>query len=101
MAVNIESATFGYDANNLQQAINNLNAQCITTTATSIKFGLSELRGAVDAAWQGQAAEKFKAKMEEDADEIVKSLTEAGEALEASLKSYVSSLADVDNNITF
>lgn len=101
MAVNIDNATFGYDSNQLQKAINNLNVRCITATIASIKTGLSELRGAVDDAWQGQSAEKFKTKMQEDADEIVKSLEEAGDALETSLKSYVSALADVDNNITF
>lgn len=101
MALNIENASFGYDANNLQQAINNLNTKCVTSTIASIKTGLAELRRSVDAAWAGQSAEKFKTKMEEDADIVSKAIEEAGESVIASLKSYLGSLAEVDESITF
>ncbi len=101
MALSIENATFGYDANGLQQAINNLNLKCVTETISAINGGMADLRSSVDAAWKGQAAEKFKTKMEEDADEVSSAIQEAGEALTSSLKTFVSNLADVDNSISF
>ena len=101
MAVNVSNATFGYDANGLQQAINNLQTKCVAETIAKINRGMADLRAAVDQAWVGQSAERFKSKMEEDANAVSSSIEEAGQALEDGVSGIVGDLSQVDDSISF
>ena len=56
MALNIEKATLGYDANNVTDAINSLNTDVIVESETKLRNSLSTLFSAVDAVWVGQSA---------------------------------------------
>lgn len=97
----IESATYGYDSNNTQNLINQINIKCVSDTVTAINTGLAELRVAVDQAWVGASAEKFKEKMEQDANAVSKAIEDAGEMCKSTLRSTVSQMAAVDESITF
>lgn len=101
MALGIEGASHGYDANNTQRLINNINVKCVGDTVAAINLGLGELRRAVDAAWVGASAEKFKQKMEKDANDVSKAIREAGDGLTNYINAVTSKMADVDNSITF
>ena len=57
MALNIEGATIGFDANNVQTALNNLNTKCIGDAIRKMNDSMSELREYVDSAWVGASAE--------------------------------------------
>lgn len=101
MAINIENANFGYDANNLKAAIENLRTHCITETAEEIRKYNDEIKTVVDAGWKGASAEKFKQRWENDSAAIIKQLEDAGDEIEKALNDFVTSLANVDNNISF
>ena len=101
MALSINNATYGYDANNLQQTINNLNINCIQKTINDLNKGILSLRATVDGVWKGQSAEKFKEKLESDANSVSKTISDLGDSLTSSMQSFVNNLAEIDNNISF
>ena len=74
MALNIEGATLGYDANNVQDALNSLNMQVIEGSKIRLKNSLLSLRETVDSVWVGQSAEQFKKNMDYDVDTIFNAL---------------------------
>ena len=101
MAVNINNATYGYDANNLSHTINQLHLKCVQETISKLNMGLMTVRESVDNAWKGQSAEKFKKTFEEQANEVSKAIEMVGERCSSDLTNFVNSLADVDNEINF
>lgn len=48
MALTIENASIGYDANNLRSTLNNIHNNCVETTKSALKTNLDELRTAID-----------------------------------------------------
>lgn len=101
MALTIDGATHGYDANNVQTLKNNINVKCVSETVAAINLGLTTLRTEVDNAWVGASAEKFKEKMEQDANEVSKAIQTAGEQCISFIDGTVGQMAEVDESITF
>lgn len=101
MALNIEGATHGYDSNNVQNLINHINVKCVSDTISALNLGISTLRSEIDNAWVGASAEKFKEKVENDANEVSKAIEQAGQTCVDFINSTVSKMAEVDNSITF
>lgn len=99
MALNIEGATLGYDANNVQAAFNSLNENVIAETITQMTSSMSTLREAVDAVWVGQSAEKFKENMEYDKNYIIDCLNQTKEVLHTELNEIVNKMDEVDQNL--
>ena len=97
--LNIENATIGFDANNIQTALNNLNTHVIQDAVTALKANLSELRSSVDGAWVGQSAEIFKSNLDYDANEIQKKMNDAYDALKATLNSIASDMSTIDESL--
>lgn len=71
MGFNINSATIGYDVNELQQAMNRLDIEVITEATNQMTSAMELLRAQVDAVWAGQSAESFKKNMEHDKNVII------------------------------
>lgn len=99
MALNIERATLGYDANNVQEAFNSLNQEVIGKTIVDMQQGLDTLRAATDAVWVGTSAEQFKKNMEYDADFISKCLEETRDILKAELDEIVNKMDEIDQTL--
>lgn len=99
MALNIENATLGYDANNVDAAKRSLNENVIQDTITKMNQEVSTLRSAVDAIWVGQSAEQFKKNLEYDVDYITKCLEETREILNTELNEIVNKMDEVDQNL--
>lgn len=99
--LNFESSTFGYDSEGLTQLINEINIKCIEQTRTSMLNGLNALNQAVDAAWVGDSANRFKEKIDEDAKAIIKAIEAAGEECKNGLQSAGGGMINVDKEISF
>ena len=96
MALNIEGATLGVDANNVQTALNNLNTYCIQETISLMNSSMASLREAVDTAWVGQSAEVFKNNMEKDKETISKALNDTYEVLKSEMYQIVNEMEAAD-----
>ncbi len=96
MALNIEGATIGFDANNVETALSNLNTKCIQDTINKMNSSMAALRDAVDAGWQGQSAETFKNNMEKDKETISKALNDTYEVLKSEMYQIVNEMAAAD-----
>ena len=96
MALNIEGATIGFDANNVETALNNLNAQVIQEAIKTMNSSMSKLRDSVDEAWVGASAEQFKANMESDKNKITENLQESYDVLKSEMYQIVNEMADAD-----
>ena len=101
MALNFENSTFGYDSSGLTSLINQINIQCIEQTRTAMLNGLAALNQAVDTAWVGDSANRFKTKMDEDAKSIIASIEEAGETCKNALYATGGGMINVDKEIKF
>ncbi len=99
MALNIEGATLGYDANNVQEAFNSLNQKVIGETIVKMQQGLDNLRTATDAVWVGTSAEQFKKNMEYDVDFISKCLEETRDVLKKQLDEIVNKMDEIDQSL--
>lgn len=99
MALNIENASIGFDANNVQKALGNLNTRVIQDTINKMNQSMSELRDAVDAAWVGASADQFKKNMETDKEKISDALRETYKVLESEMYQIVNEMAAVDEQL--
>lgn len=99
MALTIEGAQIGYDANNMQSTLNNIHNNCVERTKTALKTNLDTLRTSVDACWVGASAEKFKDQMQRNVDDICKGLDLAYESLCSTFKTAQSDMQAVDDSI--
>lgn len=93
MALTIENASMGFDANNVQTALNNLNTRVIQDTINAMNKSMSDLVTAVDNAWVGASAEKFKKNMEADKQVIVNGLNDSYEVLKSEMQQIMTELA--------
>ena len=96
MALNIENATIGFDENNVEKSLNNLNVRCIGETIDLMKSSYMNLQTAVDAAWVGASAEQFKKNVLSDIDVISQSLQDTYEILKSEMYQVVNEMAAVD-----
>lgn len=99
MALNIEGASIGFDANNVQAALNNLNTQVIEEAVNKMSSSMSTLRGYVDAVWVGASAEQFKNNMEADKVMITDSLRATFDELRSELFNIVNAMAEADQEL--
>ncbi|MBQ6841578.1 MAG: hypothetical protein IJO63_05665 [Bacilli bacterium] len=99
MALNIENATIGYNANEVQNALNNLNTKCIEDTKSTMRTRMSDLRSTVDAGWVGASADQFKKNMEADKDRICAALDEAFGILKGELTEIVNKMSEMDKSL--
>lgn len=99
MALNIEGATIGYDVNNVQQALNNLNVNCIEKTIEQMKSSYHDLETAVDDAWHGASANTFKQNIWTDIDTISKTLKSTYDILESELYQIMNVMAEADSEL--
>ena len=95
----INGATIGYDENNIQTALNNLNRKVILDAIQSMNSAMSRLYDAVNAGWVGNSAETFKANMQYDKDVVAQGLNDTYQVLENEMHQIVNELADVDANL--
>ena len=96
MALNIENATIGFDENNVEKSLNNLNVRCIGETIDLMKTSYMNLQTAVDAAWVGASADQFKKNVLSDINVISESLQETYEILKSEMYQVVNEMATVD-----
>ena len=96
MALNIEGATIGFDANNVETALNNLNTRCIQDAITRMNNSMQGLRDYVDSAWVGSSAEQFKTNMETDKEKIAQSLQDTYEVLKSEMYQIVNEMSAAD-----
>ena len=99
MALNIEGASIGFDANNVETALNNLNTHVIQDSITKMNGSLQTLRESVDNAWVGASAEQFKKNMESDVKKITQALQDTYEILKTQMYSIVNEMASVDQEL--
>ena len=99
MALSIENATIGFDVNNVETALSNLNTKVIQDTITKMNSSMQKLRESVDAAWVGSSAEQFKTNMESDKDKISKSLQDTYDVLKSEMYQIVNEMAAADEEL--
>ena len=56
MALTIQGADIGFDANEVQAALNDIHTQVIEQAQNDLRRQLSDLDNAVDEIWVGQSA---------------------------------------------
>lgn len=96
MALNIENATVGFDENNVEKSLNNLNVRCIGETIDMMKSSYANLQTAVDAAWVGVSADQFKKNVLSDIEVISQSLQDTYDILRSEMYQVVNEMAAVD-----
>lgn len=99
MALNIENATIGFDVNNVEAALNNLNTKVIQDAITKMNAKMSDLRNYVDSAWVGASAEQFKQNMESDKEKISQSLRDTYDILKSEMYQIISEMAAADEEL--
>lgn len=99
MALNIEGATIGFDANNLQSTLNHIQNNCVNNAKNALKRNMDTLRSAVDDCWVGQSAETFKSNMQHDVDAICKHLDDAYAALKGVFQDVQNQYAALDEGL--
>lgn len=99
MALTLEGASIGVDANGVTALINDINTQVVEETCSKLDSGLGDLRTAVDAVWVGKSAENFKANLETDANNIKQCINDTKEALVAELNEIVQRFNEIDETL--
>lgn len=100
MALNIEGATFGFDANGVQEALNNINTNVIQEAVDQMNNSMNDLRSWVDSAWVGESAEQFKKNMEADKRMITSQLDQSFNALQSVIRDQIGgTIAEADANL--
>lgn len=99
MALNINNATIGFDVNNVESALNNLNTRCIQDTINRMNMSMSKLRDYVDSAWVGASAEQFKNNMETDKNKISQALQDTYDVLKSEMYQIVNEMASADSEL--
>lgn len=99
MSLNIEGATIGFDANNIEDALSNLNTQVIQQTIDKMNTEMGNLREYVDSAWVGASAEQFKTNMETDKDKVIQGLRDTYDALRSEMYQIVNEMSAADEEL--
>ena len=99
MALTIQGATIGVDANGIQALINELQTHVIDDTISAMNAAQSGLRDKVDAAWVGQSAENFKTNMETDKKVLETALKESFDTLKSELYNIASTIGEEDQSL--
>lgn len=99
MALTIDEATYGYDINQMQAALNNINAGVVIDAVNKLNEGMDALREAVDNAWVGKSAETFKKNMETDKESVVKGLNDSYEALKSEMEQIMSVMEQTEADL--
>lgn len=99
MALTIDKASIGFDANGMQQALNNINVNVIEATKNAMTNNMGSLRESVDNAWVGASAEQFKANMEKDRETVSKALDSTFEALKTAMYDAINQIQENDREL--
>ena len=99
MALTIQGADIGFDANEVQAALNDIHTQVIEQAQNDLRIQLSDLDNAVDEIWVGQSAEIFKKNMQTDVEAICQGLSDAYEVLKSEFSQITSSMTEIDANL--
>lgn len=99
MALSIQGATQGVDANEVQAALNAIHNVVILEAENTMRSQMTSLRDATDAVWVGQSAEVFKENMATDMEDICKALDEAYKGVETEFKNTQNSFFEMDENL--
>jgi len=100
MALDITGATHGYDGGNLKTLLNQINTECIDPAVKALKSGLDTLNTEVDAIWVGDSAKRYKAKIEDFAEQAGAKLKEVRQQIEDRLEETGDQLVAVDEGIS-
>jgi len=101
MALTLEGATFGYDAQGLAALKRHLKINCIGLAETTLKKGINEIEQKVDASWVGTSAKKYKNKFDTDVKTTITKLKDLGDKIEAELDTAGQGMINVDESIEF
>lgn len=99
MALNIEGASIGFDANNVQKALNNLKTGVIQDTITLMQSGLLDLYTAVNDAWVGASAEQFKKNMNTDMNKVSNALSDTYDILVSEMDQIINAMKAADEEL--
>jgi len=99
MALNIEGATLGYNAFNIQKLKNDINTNVIQRSITTMNIALVGLRTEVDKVWVGASAEQFKSNMEADVNKISEALHASYDTLCSELNQIIEKMDELDRNL--
>lgn len=99
MALNIEGATVGFDATNVEKALSNLHTGVIQDAIVKMNDSMIQLRDYVDSAWVGASAEQFKTNMEVDKEKVTKALQDTYEILKSEMYQIVNEMAAADKEL--
>lgn len=83
--LNIEKATLGYDANNIQKLLNIINSDVIDKTQQALRDNVKLLRDATDEVWVGHSAIQFKNNIDSDVKNVCDALAATFEVLKKQL----------------
>lgn len=97
--LNIEKATLGYDANNIQKLLNRINSDVIFAAQRDLRQNLADLRSATDEVWVGHSALQFKSNMDSDVDKVCAALDATFEVLKGQLNDIVNKMDTDDKNL--
>lgn len=96
MGIGIDNASVGYDTVGLQDYIQKINIEVIGEIIKTMNQTIPRLRESADAVWAGQACDAFKAKLEKDSDEMVKTLENLKEMVEGEMAQIAQNIDSSD-----
>ncbi len=100
MGLGIGNATIGYDANELNAAMQRLNTEVISVAIEKMTSEMATLREKVDEVWAGKSAESFKNNMEFDKKVIIDALEKIrDEEIRGFMDQVVSNFDEIDQNL--
>ena len=96
MALDINSATVGYDAEGIAELMNQIKAEVIEQAQNKLKESEATLDEALDAIWAGKSEETFKSNMHEDVLVVCDALDKAYDTLYAEVYKAGAAMGNVD-----
>lgn len=99
MALTIDKATVGFDANGLQTLMNDIQVKLVDDTVNNLKNNFQNLVTALEEIWQGQSEQIFVSNMMVDLNKIMKAITAAGEQLQTTVTNMGAELVHADQEL--
>ncbi|NLC48221.1 MAG: hypothetical protein GX758_02555 [Tenericutes bacterium] len=99
MNLNIEGATLGYDAFNVDRVLKEMNIDVIARAISVMEIGMIGLERDVRKVWVGASAESFINNMNTDVDKISDALTASHDVLKEELHQIIKKMDELDRNL--
>lgn len=99
MALTIENATVGYDANGIEQLLNNINTNVVEESHNKLGGGLNDLETTIEEIWRGESSTIFRNNMRDDVQKVEEAIDQVYDVLRGEISQIVEAMTQVDQNL--